>query len=254
VESQKSVIETLDLSRGTHAMLTAPALGTSYPTWTADGQGVVFRRFNVPFWTAADGSGMAGRVPAGLINDCPSAPGPDPDSFLVARVQPETAGDIFLMSISGKFQPKPLLVTPAHEGGPELSPDGHWILYQSNESGQPEIYVRRYPAMDRPWQVSEGGGVQARWSGTGREIYYRGGQHVMAVAVDSSGAQPTFGKPAALFADEYDFGQAISIPNYDVTREGRFIMLRRGSHGSSLRVVVHWVEELKQILAAGGVR
>jgi hypothetical protein len=77
---------------------------------------------------------------------------------------------------------------------------------------------------------------------------------MMAVAVDSSSAEPTFGKPAALFADEYDFGQAVSIANYDVTRDGRFIMLRRGSHGSSLRVVLHWTEELKQILAAGGVR
>jgi eukaryotic-like serine/threonine-protein kinase len=189
-----------------------------------------------------------------MINDYPSSPGPDPDTILVGRIQPETSGDIFLMSISGKFQPKPLLATPAYEGVPELSPDGHWLLYQSNESGQPEIYVRRYPALDRQWQVSEGGGVQARWSTAGREIYYRSSQHLMAVAVDPSGAEPRFGKPAALFADEYDFGQAISIANYDVTRDGRFIMLRRGSHGSSLRVVIHWAEELKQILAAGGVR
>jgi Tol biopolymer transport system component len=254
VESQGSVIETLDLLRGTHARLTAAALGTNFVSWTADGEGVVFRRFNVPFWTAADGSGKSGPVPAGLINDYPSSPGPDPDTILDVRIQPETSGDIFLMSISGKFQPKPLLATPAYEGGPQLSPDGHWMLYQSNESGQPEIYVRRYPAMDRQWQVSEGGGVQARWSSTSREIYYRGGQRMMAVAFDSAGAQPTFGKPAALFADEYDFGQGLSIPNYDVTRDGRFIMLRRGSHGSSLRVVIHWAEELKQILAAGGVR
>ena len=58
----------------------------------------------------------------------------------------------------------------------------------------------------------------------------------------------------ALFADEYDFGQGISNPNYDVTPDGRFIMLRRGPNGGKLRVVVHWTEELKQILAAGGVR
>ena len=63
VESQDSVIETLDLLRGTHAKLTAPALGTSFASWTADGQSVVFRRFNVPFWTAANGSGNAGPVP-----------------------------------------------------------------------------------------------------------------------------------------------------------------------------------------------
>ena len=254
VESQGSYLETLDLLRGTHAKLTATELGTAYPTWTADGEGVVFRRFRVPFWAAADGSGKGRPVPAGLINDYPSSPGPDPDSFLDVRIQPETSGDIFLMSSSGKFKPKALLMTPAYEGAPELSPDGHWMLYQSNESGRAEIYVRRYPAMDRQWQVSEGGAVQPRWSSTGREIYYRGGLHMMAVAVNSSGAEPTFGKPIALFADEYDFGQGASIPNYDVTHDGRFIMLRRGSQGSSLRVVIHWTEELKQILAAGGVR
>jgi len=76
---------------------------------------------------------------------------------------------------------------------------------------------------------------------------------MMAVSVDLTGAEPRFGKPAALFADEYDFGQAISIPNYDLTRDGRFIMLRRGSQGSRLCVVIRWADELKQILAAGGV-
>jgi len=254
VESQGSHIEMLDLLRGTHAKLTAAALGTSFPSWTADGEGVVFRRFNVPYWTAADGSGKAGPVTAGLINDYPSSPGPDADSILDVRIQPETSGDIFLMSISGKFQPRALLATPAFEGDPQLSPDGRWLLYQSNESGQPEIYLRRYPAMDRQWQVSEGGGIQARWSSAGREIFYRGGQHIMAVALDTTGVEPTFGKPAALFVDDYDVGQSISIPNYDVTRDGRFILLQRGSQGSSLRVAIHWVEELKQIVAAGGLR
>ena len=129
VESQGSYLETLDLLRGTHAKLTAVEMGTAYPSWTADGEGVVFRRFRVPFWAAADGSGKGGPVPAGLINDYPSSPGPDPDTILDVRVQPETSGDIFLISISGKFKPKPLLATPAYEGGPELSPDGHWMLY-----------------------------------------------------------------------------------------------------------------------------
>lgn len=63
-----------------------------------------------------------------------------------------------------------------------------------------------------------------------------------------------FGKPTPLFTDVYDFGQGISIPNYDVTRDGRFIMLRRATQGSNLHVVVNWTEKLKQIVAAGGVR
>ena len=254
MERQGTVIETLDLARGTSARLIAAAIGTSFCTWTADGEGVVFRRFNVPFWAAADGSGRAGPVPAGLTNDFPSSPGPDADSILAVRIQPETSGDIFLLSVSGRVPPKPLLVTPAYEGGAQMSPDRRWMLYQSNASGQPEIYVRRYPAMDRQWQVSEGGGAQARWSRTAREIYYRTGQRLMAVTLDPSGALPAFGKPAAHFPDEYDFGQGISIANYDVTGDGRFIMLRRGTHGGRLRVVIHWTEELKRILAAGGVR
>jgi hypothetical protein len=102
-----------------------------------------------------------------------------------------------------------------HPESSHLSHDGHWMLYQSNQSGQAEIYVRRYPRIDRQWQVSEGGGVRPSCSTTGREIYYRRGHHIMAVAVDSSGRHPTFGKPAALFADEFDVGQSISIPSYD---------------------------------------
>jgi Tol biopolymer transport system component len=148
----------------------------------------------------------------------------------------------------------PFVETPAYEGGAQLSPDGRFLLYQSNASGRAEIYVRPYPALDRQWQASEGGGVQARWSRTSREIYYRTGKQLMAVPIATAGPEPVFGKPVALFADEYDFGRGISNPNYDVTPEGRFIMLRRGPNGGKLRVVVHWTEELKQILAAGGAR
>ena len=58
----------------------------------------------------------------------------------------------------------------------------------------------------------------------------------------------------ALFMDDYDFGAGASIANYDVTADGRFIMIRRGVNGGKLRVVVNWTEELKQIIASGGVR
>jgi serine/threonine-protein kinase len=252
IEANLSAIETLDFLRGTRAKLAASTLGTSFSIWTVDGKDVVFRRYNVPFWAATDGSGQAGPVASGTVNDYPASAGPDPDSILVVRIQPETSGDVFLMSISGKFQPKPLLVTPAFEGGAQLSADGRWMVYQSNESGQAEIYVRRYPALDRAWQVSEGGGAQPRWNSTSREIYYRGGKHMMAATFDASGVESIFGKPVALFSDEYDFGQNVSIANYDVTRAGRFTMLRRGAGSGGLRTVINWTEELKHVLAAGG--
>ena len=72
-----------------------------------------------------------------------------------------------------------------------------------------------------------------------KEIYYRG-------AKNDTSAEPKFGKPTTLFADEYDFGLGVSMANYDVTPDGHFAMLRRGSNGGKLRVVVNWQEELKQ--------
>src|SRR5262249_29512396 len=101
-----SLVEMLDLVRGPRARLTAAALATAYPTWTVDGKSLVFRQFNVPFWGTADGTGKTSPVPGGLVNDFPSSPGPTADSFLAVRVQPETSGDIFLMSKSGSFPPK----------------------------------------------------------------------------------------------------------------------------------------------------
>jgi serine/threonine-protein kinase len=254
VATSDAFLEALDLTRGTRVRLTAAAPGTYFPSWTADGQRVVFRRYNSPFWVAADGSGKQGLVPGTVTNDFPSAPGPDPDSVIVVRGSPDTSGDIFLISISGRFAPRPLVATRAYEGGPQLSPDGRFLLYQSNESGQFEVYVRRYPILDRSWQASEGGGVQPRWGAAGREIVYRNGRSVMAVTFEAAGAEPVFRRPVALFADDYDFGQGTSIANYDVTARGDLIMLRREPDAGRVRGVLNWSEELKRILATGGVR
>jgi hypothetical protein len=102
--------------------------------------------------------------------------------------------------------------------------------------------------------VSEGGALQARWSHNGREIYYRSGHRIVAVAFDNAGTEPVFGKPTPLFADDYEFGQGASIANYDITPDGHFMMIRRGANGGKLRLVVNWAEELKRIIASGGVR
>ena len=247
-------LEALDFERGTRTRIAGGTFGTSFAIWSADDQRILLRLQTVPRWVAADGSGRGGALPGATINDYPSAPGPDPDSLVTVRIRPETAGDILLTSIGGAFEPRTLIATPAYEGGPELSPDGRWLVYQSNASGEPEIYVRAYPALDRAWQVSEGGGSQTRWSRDGREIYYRGAGQVMAATFDGSSAEPRLGRPTSLFADEYDFGPGITTPNYDVTRDGRFIFLRRTPDSGRLQVVLHWFPELERRLAESKAR
>ena len=253
-ERDGSVVEAVDLARGTRAVVMPAAVGTNFPVWTADGANLVSRRFNVPFWAAADGTGRAGPIPHGDANTSPGSAGPDGDTIIAVRLLPETAGDLYLLSVRGAFPPKALVATPSYEGSPHLSRDGRWLAYQSNASGTPEVYVRRYPSLDRAWQVSEGGGVQVRWSRASNEIFYRANQQIVAVAFDGSGDEPVLGKPTTLFADVYDFGQGLTIPNYDLTSDGRFLMLRRGTQGGTLRVILNWTEELKGAINRGAVR
>jgi Tol biopolymer transport system component len=247
-------LEVFDFERGTRTQIARGTFGTSFANWTADNRRILLRRQTIPVWVATDGSGRGGSIPGMTINDYPAAPGLDPDSMLTVRIRPETAGDILLTSITGAFPERALLATPTYEGGPELSPDGRWLLYQSNESGQPEIYVRAYPALERAWQISEGGGAQTHWRRDGREIYYRGDRRVMASSFDGRLDEPRLGRPTALFADEYDFGPGITTPNYDVTPDGRFIFLRRTPNSGRLQVVLNWLPELQKVIAAGGAR
>jgi eukaryotic-like serine/threonine-protein kinase len=247
-----TTVQVLDVARGTLAPLTAPAPATVFPSWNADGTRGVVRRFNQLQWLGADGTGGHGIVAGSTVNDYPSSAGPDPDSVLVTRMQKDTGADVYLLSLSGAHEPRPLVQTRAYEGGASLSHDGRWLLYQSSESGAAEVYVRPYPALDRAWQVSAGGGVQPRWHPSGREIFYRNGSTMMAVTVNLSGGEPRLDPPVVLFEGAYAYGVGASIPNYDVTPDGRFVMLRPLAGSSRLLITLNWVQELEKRLAAGG--
>lgn len=77
---------------------------------------------------------------------------------------------------------------------------------------------------------------------------------MMAVPFDGSRDQPSICKPTPLFKDEYDLGQGVTIASYDVTNDGRFVMLRRDAKGAGLNLILNWTEELKEIIARGGVK
>lgn len=118
----------------------------------------------------------------------------------------------------------------------------------SNESGPIEVYVRRFPQLDRQRQVSEGGGTQLRWSADGREIYFRNGASLMAVPFEGAADEPKLESLSPSFGDDYDWGTGATIANYDVTPEERFLMLRRGAGGGHLRIVLNWTEERKRLV------
>ena len=123
--------------------------------------------------------------------------------------------------------PRKLVGTSADESSARFSRDGRWIAYQTDESGRFEIAVREFPAGDRVWQVSTGGGAHPRWSRDGRELFYVAPDgNLMAVQVSAAGSIFRTNTPVALFAPRLAASAAANPFNtqYDVGTDGRFLV------------------------------
>jgi serine/threonine-protein kinase len=172
--------------------------------------------------------------------DFPASMTPDGETLVLMRGSQEGVFDIFAGPLRAGRNIRPVLNTAAYEGGARLSPDGRWLTYVSNESGRNEVYLRPFPGPGRRWQVSTEGGTQAIWNPNGKEIFYRDGNKMMVVEVSTT-AGAVLSPPRLLFEQSYAFGSGITMPNYDVTRDGqRFIMVKDESTAARLSVVLNW--------------
>jgi hypothetical protein len=143
---------------------------------------------------------------------------------------------------------EPFLVTNLDEFHPMISPDGRWIAYVSSKSGTCNVYVQSFPDRGREHPISTGYGNDPLWSPNGKELFYRDGNKVMAVAVETD---PVFDakKPELLFEAPTLGSVGYGSANYDITKDGRrFIMIRPKAQPipTQIHVVLNWFEELKQ--------
>ena len=236
-----------DTARATFTRLTSEeTTGNSFPVWTPDGKRVVFRTATGMHWTDTDGSGQFQAIPGSTsVADIPSAVSPDGQTLAFIRQESATSGDVYVLSLRGESKPRPVVATPGYDGGAQFSPDGRWMAYVSNESGQFHVYVRPFPGPDRKWQVSTQGGTHPHWNKNGKELFYRSGNKMMVVDVSTS-PDIALSSPRLLFEQRYAFGSAQSIPNYDVSLDGqRFVMVKDESGSGRLNIVLNWFEELK---------
>jgi Tol biopolymer transport system component len=133
-------------------------------------------------------------------------------------------GDVWALPVSDESSEiKPLRVTETSfmESNARISPDSRWVAYQSNETGQEEIYIQSFPKPGFKQQISTSGGMQPRWSYDGKELYYftiENAYVVMAVAVKSAGNSLEVGAPTALIPGAY--GTRI----FSVSADGRFLL------------------------------
>jgi hypothetical protein len=149
------------------------------------------------------------------------------DKQILCTRQTATGNHLELLPVAGG-EPTRLLTSTGSETNGQISPDGKWVTYASDESGAWEIYVTSFPGAAGKWQVSRGGGAEPRWRGDGREIFYIG-PNGMLMAVSVNGAN-TFvtGTPAALFQIR---GRApissTDVFTYDVTKDGKRFLVNR---------------------------
>jgi Tol biopolymer transport system component len=171
------------------------------PIWSPDGTRIAFASHRGNRWGVytklADGTGAEE-----LITESESIKAPmswSPDGKLILYNQIGKSGDIWAVPVTGDKKAFPVLESAADETFPQVSPDGKWLAYQSNETGRGEIYIRPFPEGPGKWQVSTDGGAVPRWRRDGKELYFFTVPNLMSSDVRVSGSSLQAGVPQVVF-------------------------------------------------------
>ena len=236
------------------------------PVWTPDGERLTYTaRAGGPdalHWVRADSVGISEALVHGQGNLVPGTWTPDGRQLLYYQIASNLPRATWVYDIVTKT-PATTLVRSAGSttaGGVDISRDGRWIAYHSNESGDFQVYVQAYPSGVPRLQISTDGGIAPVWRGDGKELFYvkpnvdwnrsAGNVRIMAVSI---GVQPRLsaGTPKALFSGEY----AMNAPAraWDVTPDGqRFLLIRADEKSPAgigqMNIVQNWHEELEQLV------
>jgi serine/threonine-protein kinase len=256
---QESDLWVWDFARLTLTRLTFTPGLDNYPVWHPDSRRVLFSserdgERNL-FWQAADGTGAVEQLTRSPNIVQSTGVSPDGTRLIFTETAPTTTEDVMQVELTGSHLVVPLVQSPFTERNGIISPDGRWLAYEANDSGQLEIYVRPYPDVKSGrWQVSTGGGTRPLWSRTGQEMFYVSPAGAIVRVGVEQGASWAATAPATIVKEGYwTIVSGSPGRNYDVSPDGqRFLVLKRASEPNApppqLVVVQHFDEELKRLV------
>ena len=176
----------------------------------------------------------------------------DGRSLLYTIISPKTGIDLWGLPMADDPKPWSFLNSTFSERTGAFSPDGHWVAYQSDESGRVEIYVRPFPGPGGQWQISTAGGKAPRWRPDGTALYYIApDSRLMAASIAASGTALQPGLPTALFQTRIALGGTEVVgtrQQYDVAPDGRFLINVSVDEGNAapITVITNWNPEAKK--------
>jgi eukaryotic-like serine/threonine-protein kinase len=253
---QKRVAISRGLQRGIWLMdlarpMIEPLLAAgNQPVWSRDDSQIAFSapknsRILDLVVARADGNGSDDLLLATSQNKTASDWSPSGDVLLFRSIDPVSRSDLWAMPMHGEHKPWVVLKTDADERDAQFSPDGQWIVYESDRSGRSEIWLQRFGKPGPARMISSGGGTQVRWRKDGREIFYvRQDGTLMVVAVENLPAdpsvEPSVGTPSQLFPIPVLSGGP-GLQQYTPSLDGqRFLVNVNRERPEPISVVLHW--------------
>jgi Tol biopolymer transport system component len=227
-----------DLANGRMQRLTFDATQDNQsPIWSPDGTRIAFSSRRNNKWgiytKLADGTGTED-----LITESDAVKEPmswSPDGKILVYAQTGQSGDVWAVPLTGDKKPFPLLQSRFNERFPQVSPDGKWLAYASDETQRDEIYVKPFPDGPGKWQVSVDGGLLPRWRHDSKELYFFSVPNFLAAEIHVTGSSLQAGVPQALFAVGSNPNAATghnSYASYAVSSDGRnFLISQLGVGG-----------------------
>jgi serine/threonine-protein kinase len=239
-----------DLSHPTLIPLTSNGKGL-WPVWLADSKRLVFYSMGTLVWQHADGSGQPRLIASGNIRHAMCC-SPDGKELLVdmwdsnEQMQGAYIGVLKLDKIESN-SPAPFIQKEYGLRHAVWSSDGKWVAYYSEETGSWEIYVEPYPGPGPKTRISTQGGTQPIWAKDSNELYYRNGDKIMAVSLDTESELKVLDSKI-LFQGNYLF--CLNCQTYDIAPDGRFLMLQDPIKPATPRinVILNWAEQLKHLV------